>query len=265
MSIEPITSAVPIHLGPGAYHVVGPEEFGAPGLRALEAVGPYSPIAALGPLVTVQDRRFEPNSGSSLQPHRGMERLLYVIEGEIAHGDSVPEMEGTIRTGDLAILTEGQQGMRHSERNEGDVAARAYVLTYPADPLPEDATFHVLRDASMPRRPLHQGVEIKVVIERESSRVHGQVYEVADIRFDVGAASPIVLQRGEGAVLFCLEGGVRISSGDEGGALSLGPDETALFPPTAETRRVLIYARVPSRVLRAVTGTGFGVRLQEPK
>ena len=265
MSAQPTGTAVPIHLRTDEYSLVGPDDFGAPGLRAREAVGPFTSIAAVGPLVTIHDRYFEPRSGASEQPHRGMDRLFYVIEGHIRHRDSIETMSGTMRAGDLGILTEGQEGMVHSEQNDAEVPARAYVLAYPADPLPEKAAFDIVPDEAMPRLTPHAGVEIKVVVERASRRVHGQIHEFADTRFEVGGALPIVLEPGEGGVLFCLDGWIQISTPGSSPVTSLGVDDTVLFPPAPEARRVVVDAQAPSRLLHAVTGTGFGFRLQEPR
>lgn len=258
-------TAVPIHLRADEYQLVGPDDLGAAGVRALESVGPSMSIAAIGPLITVHDRHFEPRSDRCEQPHRGMEQLFYGLDGAVEHDDSDPGMGGTLRAGDLGILTEGREGMLHSEYNDEDVPARAYVLIYPADPIPEAASFEIVRDGSMPRLTPHDGVEIKVVVERGSTRLHGQIHEVAETRFEVGGALTIVLEPGEGGLLFCLDGRVQITTEDGASTVAVGIDDTILFPPAPEGRRAIVDAQAPSRVFHAVTGTGFGFRLQMPE
>jgi redox-sensitive bicupin YhaK (pirin superfamily) len=264
MSAQSTGTAVPIHLRVDDYHLLGPEDLGAEGLRVREAVGPFTSIAAVGPLVVVHDRYFAPGAISNSQPHRGVEQLFYVLEGSLRHTDTVDRMSGTIRAGDLGILTEGREGMGHVERNDADVPARVYVLAYPADPMPDEATFRVVEGTTMPRLAPHAGVETKVLVERDSKQVHGQIHEIADTRFEVGGALPIVLEPGQAALLYCIEGRIQVTSADGGPTTSIGVDGTVLFAPAPETRRVLVDAQGLGRVLHAVTGTGFGFRLQDP-
>jgi redox-sensitive bicupin YhaK (pirin superfamily) len=263
MSAQSTGAAVPIHLRAGDYKDVGGDDPDAEGLRAREIVGPSTSIAAIGPLVAVHDRRFAPRSGSERQPHRGMEQLFYVLEGTIRHSDSVERMAGTLHRGDLGILTEGREVMGHTERNDGELPARVYVMAYPASPMPDEASFQVIRDTSMPRVTPHTGVETKVLVERSSAHVHGQVHKVGDTRFEVGGALPIVLEPGEGALLFCLDGRLQVDARDATPATTIGLDETVLFAPAPEARRVVVDAQGPGRLLHAVTGTGFGFRLQD--
>lgn len=264
MSAQSTGAAVPIHLRAEDYEVVGMDDVETEGLRAREVVGPYTSIAAVGPLVMVHDRHFAPRSGSGPQPHRGMEQLFYVLDGTLRHSDSTQRMQGTIHQGDLGILTEGREGMGHVERNDDDAPARVYVLAYPALPMPDEATFTVVPDASMLRMTPHAGVETKVLIERESTRIHGQVHEVADTRFEVGGALPIVLDEGQGALLFCIDGRLQVTTRDGAPTTAMGVDDTVLFAPAPEERRILVDAQAPGRLFHAVTGTGFGFRLQEP-
>jgi redox-sensitive bicupin YhaK (pirin superfamily) len=161
------SDSTPIHLQPRDYHLIGPEDLGSSGLVAREAVGPFAEVVALGPLVTVHDSRFDPRSGIGHHPHHGMERLFYIVEGRIDHEDRQNDIQGTMGTGDLGILTEGEAGMLHSERNEGDEPARAYILVYPADPLPDQAAFDAIRDDQMPRLQPGEGLHSKLVVGRD--------------------------------------------------------------------------------------------------
>ncbi|CAN5158865.1 hypothetical protein BH20ACT9_BH20ACT9_11470 [soil metagenome] len=145
------TAIAPLHLTPDGYHVIGPDDFGLPGLWARESVGPWGPVQAIGPLVTVHDSRFDPHKGIGHHPHRGMERLFCILEGSVDHDDALNHITGHMGTGDLGVLTEGRRGMIHSEWNHGDGPARAYILVYPTDPMPPTASFDAVRHAEAPR------------------------------------------------------------------------------------------------------------------
>jgi redox-sensitive bicupin YhaK (pirin superfamily) len=263
MSAQPTGTTMPIHLGVDDYQVVGPDDLGAAGLRAREAIGPFTSIAALGPLVVVQDRYFAPHSRTDRQPHRGMEQLFYVLEGRLLHSDHVERMSGTVHAGDLGILTEGREGMGHVEHNDGDDPTRVYLLSYPADPMPDEATFRVVPGSSMARLAPQPGVDTQVMVERQSPLVHGQIHEFADTRMEVGGALPVVLDPGQAGLVFCIAGRFQVTTAMGGPTTSVGVDDTVMFPPAPETRRLLIDAQAPGRVLHAVTGTGFGFRRQE--
>lgn len=263
MSAQSAGTAMPIHLRVDDHGLLGPDDLGAAGLRARESVGPFASIAALGPLVVVHDRIFAPRTRTDHQPHRGMEQLFYVLEGTLGHTDHVERMAGTVHAGDLGILTEGREGMGHIERNDGDVPTRVYVLAYPADPMPDEATFQVVPAATMPRLVPHAGVETRVLVERQSARVHGQIHEFADTRMEVGGALSIMLEPGQGGLVFCLGGRFQVTTHTGGPTTSIGADDTVLYAPAPETRRLVVDAQSPGRFLHAVTGTGFGFRRQE--
>jgi hypothetical protein len=54
-----LTVTEAVALTPDDYHVIRPEDFGAPGLVARESVGPFTGVQALGPLLTVHDSTIE--------------------------------------------------------------------------------------------------------------------------------------------------------------------------------------------------------------
>ncbi|MDJ0343704.1 pirin family protein [Streptomyces sp. H10-C2] len=75
-----------------------------------------------GPLLACNEERLAPGAGFAEHPHRAVEIVTWVIEGELGHRDSAGH--GTVvRAGEVQLLSAGD-GVRHVERNAGDVPLR---------------------------------------------------------------------------------------------------------------------------------------------
>ena len=69
-------------------------------------------------LLVINDDVVTPGMGFGTHPHRDMEIFSYVLEGALAHQDSMDE-NTVIRPGDVQMMSAGT-GIRHSEYNGSD-------------------------------------------------------------------------------------------------------------------------------------------------
>ena len=75
-----------------------------------------------GPLRVINDDTIAPGRGFDLHPHRDMEIVTVMVEGELTHRDSMGNAE-VIRSGEVQRMSAGT-GVVHGEWNEGAVPCR---------------------------------------------------------------------------------------------------------------------------------------------
>ncbi|WP_096201742.1 pirin family protein [Bacillus sp. FJAT-45350] len=75
-----------------------------------------------GALRVVNDDLVEPNKGFDTHPHRNMEIISYVVDGELTHADSMGN-QATISRGQIQYMSAGT-GVLHSEHNLGETTLR---------------------------------------------------------------------------------------------------------------------------------------------
>lgn len=246
------------------FHRLTEAEFGMPGLVAIESVGPFVRLARVGPFITIHDSFLAPGLGIGHHPHRGNERLFYILSGEIRHDDALNGITGVMGEGDLARLTEGERGMLHREWNgRDDLATHAFILVYTPDvepPIPL-AAFAAHRAGEMPRVTEADGVETLHVLGGDSGfrANHSRIVSLFDSTFAANSSLEARMGPNEGLILYPLEGRLSLQAPPDGEA-SLpatstdhpeGPDAMALVwsDPAGRTLRISTEGG-PARVLR---------------
>ncbi|KGF81426.1 pirin [Massilia sp. JS1662] len=81
---------------------------------------------AIGPLRAWNDDTFAPHTGFGMHGHRDVEIVTYVRQGAVTHEDSLGNRT-TVAAGDVQAMRAGS-GIRHSERNDGDVPLLLYQI-----------------------------------------------------------------------------------------------------------------------------------------
>lgn len=96
----------------------GDADSGVDTRHAFSFSGHYDPgNVGFGLLVACNEERLAPGAGFAEHPHRDVEIVTWVIEGELEHLDSTGNISA-VRAGDVQRLGAGS-GVRHVERNAG--------------------------------------------------------------------------------------------------------------------------------------------------
>jgi redox-sensitive bicupin YhaK (pirin superfamily) len=243
-------------LHPHDYVVLGEKDFGVQGLEAVEVVGPYSPVVASGPLITVHDARIEPHRGISHHAHRNNERIFYIIEGQLDHDDALNDIKGHLATGDAGLFTEGQRGMLHSEWNNGDIAVHAFILVYPTRPVPAKTAFAILPHSEMGVAEGKGVRTLEIIGPGSPIQVNGDIHSFTDSSLSKRSSLEVVLGAGEGGLIFVQTGEVRLDGA------KLARSDCVLFPPLSTERGFVLQALSQAGVLCVVHGEGFGLQRQ---
>jgi hypothetical protein len=140
-------------------------------------------IIDLDPFLLLDDFRSEtPDKylpGFPWHPHRGIETITYVLDGDVEHGDSLGN-EGVIRSGDVQWMTAGS-GIIHQEMPKGDAQGRMYGFqlwaNLPAGSKMMDPRYREVQQAEIPEVATASGASVKV-ISGEVEGVRGPVQDI---------------------------------------------------------------------------------------
>ena len=103
--------------------------------------------------------------GFPWHPHRGIETITYVLQGDVEHGDSMGN-KGIISSGDVQWMTAGN-GIIHQEMPKGNSEGRMYGFQLWAN-LPKshkmmDPRYRDVKAGQIPEIVMKQGTKIRVV------------------------------------------------------------------------------------------------------
>jgi hypothetical protein len=107
-------------------------------------------------------------AGFPWHPHRGIETITYILNGEVEHGDSLGN-KGVISSGDTQWMTAGS-GIIHQEMPLGDAEGRMGGFQLWAN-LPRshkmmEPRYRDIKSAQVPEVALENGAKIKIICGR---------------------------------------------------------------------------------------------------
>lgn len=117
--------------------------------------------------------------GFPWHPHRGIETITYMVQGEVQHGDSMGN-KGTIREGDIQWMTAGS-GIIHQEmpRGQKDGSMWGFQLwaNLPASHKRMRPRYREVNSSSIPKITLDSGTEVRIICG-EINGVRGPVQDI---------------------------------------------------------------------------------------
>ncbi|NTV14601.1 MAG: pirin family protein [Desulfobulbaceae bacterium] len=107
-------------------------------------------------------------AGFPWHPHRGIETITYVLEGEVEHGDSLGN-QGVIGSGDVQWMTAGS-GITHQEMPRGDIEGKMYGFqlwaNLPASHKMMPPRYREIKSDIIPEVTMPGGAKVKVICGR---------------------------------------------------------------------------------------------------
>ncbi|MGP8075185.1 MAG: pirin family protein [Thermoplasmata archaeon] len=178
-------------------------------------------------------------AGFPWHPHRGIETVTYVLEGEVEHGDTLGNA-GIIGSGDVQWMNSGS-GIIHQEmpkRSEGTMSGFQLWVNLPAKEKMAVPAYRGLARADFPEVTTDNGSRVKVVAGMYGG-TEGPVKGISvdptylDVTVPAGSAFEVTPPTGHTAFAHAISGNVRFD-GNDGLAVEAG--ETALFGPGGPIR-----------------------------
>lgn len=149
----------------------------------LRRVFGYSQVPMFDPFLMLDDFRSDKRkdfiAGFPWHPHRGIETITYVLEGDVEHGDSMGN-KGVISSGDTQWMTAGS-GIIHQEMPKGSPAGRMSGFQLWAN-LPKshkmmDPRYRDIKSGLVPQVSLKGGAKVKIICGRLAGK-QGPVQDI---------------------------------------------------------------------------------------
>lgn len=203
-----------------------------------------------------------PIRGFPTHPHRGIETVTYMLEGNVRHRDSLGNM-GVIGPGDVQWMTSGK-GILHEEMPrrgpEGTVVGFQLWVNLPAAQKMSQPRYQEITESNIPTVEL-DGVSVRIVAG-EYAGITGPATEIAaqplymDVSISPGTQFSLPVPRGHTTVAYLFEGEALfgLDKNDDGdfvqavGMLVFGDgDVVHVQAGPAESARFMLMAGGPFR------------------
>jgi redox-sensitive bicupin YhaK (pirin superfamily) len=165
-------------------------------------------------------------AGFPWHPHRGIETVTYILDGDVRHKDSIGNA-GVIGKGDIQWMTAGS-GIIHEEMPEGTGGIKGFQLwvNLPKSHKMMQPRYQDIAAKNVPETISQHGARVRVVAGVEGD-VRGPVEDVImsptyiDVTLVGGGRYSRLLTEGHTAFVYIFDGALRLSGGD-GGTYSKG-------------------------------------------
>ena len=159
------------------------------------------------------DHRDDYVRGFPWHPHRGIETITYVLDGDVEHQDSLGN-QGIIRSGDVQWMTAGS-GIVHQEMPKGDVKGRMWGFQLWAN-LPQrqkmmDPRYREVTAQQIPSVKAAEGATVRIICG-EVNGVRGPVGEIVtdpeylDVSLPAGRSFTHAVKSGYTVFAYVVEG-----------------------------------------------------------
>jgi hypothetical protein len=186
------------------------------GVHLKRAFG-YDQVPQLDPFLLLDDfRSNNPDhylKGFPWHPHRGIETITYVLQGEVEHGDSLGN-RGVISPGDVQWMTTGS-GIIHQEMPKGDkkrvLSGFQLWANLPASHKMMDPRYQGVTNQQIPETSLKSGAKVKIICGKVDGR-QGPVRDIVtdpeylDVSVPAGVTFAHPVGRGYNAFAYVIEG-----------------------------------------------------------
>jgi quercetin 2,3-dioxygenase len=178
-------------------------------------------------------------AGFPWHPHRGIETVTYVLDGKVAHGDTLGN-SGVIGSGDVQWMNSGS-GIIHQEmpqRIDGAMSGFQLWVNLPSREKMSVPAYRGLTGSDIPEVTTDAGDRVKVVAGRFGS-VEGPVRGISvdptylDVRVPPGGSFELPTHDGFTVFAHAIEGSGTFEGAD---ARPVDPGETVLFGPGRSVR-----------------------------
>ena len=186
------------------------------GVHLKRAFG-FSQVPMFDPFLMLDDFRSDNPAhylkGFPWHPHRGIETITYVLQGEVEHGDSMGN-KGVISSGDVQWMTAGS-GIVHQEMPKGDADGSMYGFQLWAN-LPRsqkmmDPRYRDVKNNQIPEAELDNGTIIRIIcgkVDDKQGPVRDIVIDPEYLDVTVPARSEFIhpTKRGHTVFAYTIEG-----------------------------------------------------------
>jgi redox-sensitive bicupin YhaK (pirin superfamily) len=189
------------------------------GVHLKRAFG-YNEVPLFDPFLMMDDFRSDnPDhylAGFPWHPHRGIETITYVLQGDVEHGDSMGN-KGVISSGDTQWMTAGN-GIIHQEMPrgtyEGKMEGFQLWANLPRSHKMMDPRYRDIKSSQVPVVELENGAKVKVIcgkVGKHEGPVKGIIIDPEYLDVSVPAKAEFVhaTKRGHTVFAYVIEGACR--------------------------------------------------------